>query len=66
MITTDLAWWERERLFTPKDKEAIERARRSRWEDIKVDWAETEVGREEVRSIALREYHRAEGKAGML
>lgn len=34
-----------ERLYTPKDKEAIAKARSLDWTEIDEDWAETEAGR---------------------
>ena len=60
-----MPWWDREKLFTQKDKEAIEKAKASRWEDIDEDWAETEAGRDELHSIIMRKYHRDEYRAGM-
>lgn len=61
-----MPWWERKKLFTQKDKEAIARAQASCWEDIDEDWAETEAGRYEIHSIIMRKYHRDEYRAGIL
>lgn len=60
-----MPWWEREKLLTETDKIAIDRARRSSWEDISEDWAETEAGQYEVHCIMTRKYHRDEFSAGM-
>lgn len=61
-----IPWWEREKMYTEKDKDAIERAECSRWEDIDENWAETEVGRYEVHDIKMRKCHYDEYRAGML
>lgn len=66
MNAATLPWWEREKLFTQKDKEAIAKAKASRWEDIDENWAETEAGRCEIHSIIMRKYHYDEYKAGIL
>lgn len=55
-----MEWYEIEKLFTKKDREAIERAHRSGWEDIDEDWAETVYGWNEVHSIKMAKYHREE------
>lgn len=60
-----IPWWEREKMLTAKDKEAIYKAKHSYSEDIKEDWAETEVGKYEVRQICKHNYHREEFMAGM-
>lgn len=65
MSVEKLPWWEREKLLTPKDKEAIQRAIYTRWEDIDENDAETEAGRYELRTIALRKYHNDEFKSGI-
>lgn len=61
-----LPWWEREKLLTAKDKEAIQKAINSHYGDIDESWAETEIGKEELRKIARRKYHDEEFLAGML
>lgn len=61
-----LPWWEREKLFTAKDKEAIQRAIYASWEEIEEDWADTEAGRLELDWIRSRKMHRDEFNAGML
>ena len=66
MNVAALPWWEREKLFTQKDKEAIQRAKNSCWEDIDENWAETEAGQIEIHSIVMRKYHYDEYRAGML
>ncbi len=58
-------WWEKEKLLTHKDKEAIQKAIQSYYGDIDENWAETELGREELRKIARRKYHDEEWLAGM-
>lgn len=65
MDVAQMQWWEREKLLTPKDKEAIDKAKHSCWEEIEEDWAETEAGRYEIHSIMMRKYHRDEHLAGM-
>lgn len=37
-----MPWWEREKLLTPKDKEAIQKAIQTYYADIDENWAETE------------------------
>lgn len=59
-------WWEEERLLSPKDKEAIAKAKAQRWEDIDENTAETEVGRRWLHDIAMRKYHTDEFNADML
>jgi hypothetical protein len=61
----NLPWWEREKLLTEKDKQAIQRAIYSNWEDIDESWAETEAGKNELHSIIMRKYHQEEFKAGI-
>ena len=61
-----MPWWEREKLLTAKDKEAIQRAIYARWEDIDASWAETEAGRYELDYIRSRKLHHAEAMVGML
>ena len=65
-VQITIPWWEREKLYTKKDKEAIERAQRSDWTDIDLGWAETEYGRYELERIISDKYHREEFKAGIL
>ena len=66
MSCADMTWWEREKLLTPKDREAIQKAIYARWEDIDENSAETDAGREEIHRIRTRKYHDAEFSAGML
>ena len=69
MMTTDVSkmpWWEREKLLTEKDKEAIVKAKGQYFGDIDENSAETEAGRYELHSIFMRKYHRDEYLAGML
>lgn len=65
MKVAQMPWWEREKLLTDKDKQAIEKAKQSCWEEIKEDWAETEAGRYEIHSIVSRKYHYDELQAGL-
>lgn len=65
MSVASMPWWEREKLFTQKDKEAIKKAIQSYYADIDESWAETEAGRCELRSIIRRKYHHEEFVAGM-
>lgn len=62
---SNLPWWEREKLLTTKDKKAIQKAIQSYYADIDENWAETELGREELRKIARRKYRDEEWLAGM-
>ena len=64
-MTAIIQWWEREKLFTQKDKEAISRARRLDWDEISEDWAETEAGRQELHHLIVSKYHREEAMAEM-
>lgn len=61
-----LQWWEREKLLTEKDREAIQKAMYTRWEDIDENAAETEAGKYEIQSIRSRKRHNDEWLAGML
>ena len=62
-----MPWWEREKLLTPKDKEAIRKAKScSDWTEIDENSAETEAGRYELHDIIMRKYHREEFRVGML
>lgn len=61
-----LQWWERVKLFTAKDYEAIRRARETPWEEIDPDWAETEAGRYEVDSIRRDKMFYDEFQSGIL
>lgn len=61
-----MPWWEREQLLTDKDRQAIQRAIYSRWEDINENWAETEEGRYEVHRITMNKMHFQESLAEML
>lgn len=62
----NLPWAEREKLLTAADRQAIQRAIYTRWEDIEESWAETEAGRFEIHRIVMRKYHDEEFKAGMI
>lgn len=52
--------------LTQKDLEAIARAKRSCWEDIDENWAETDEGKAAVHSIEMRKYFRDEANAGLI
>ena len=65
MDPAHLPWWEREKLLTDKDRQAIRKAIQSYYADIDENWAETELGREELRKIAGRKYRQEEWLAGM-
>lgn len=52
--------------MTEKDKQLIEKARRSYWADINEDEADTEEAREILHRIAVDRYHYEEYKCGML
>ena len=60
-----LPLWEREKLFTDRDRQAIQRAINSSWTEIDLSWAETEAGRCELKSITSRKYHNDEFLAGI-
>lgn len=59
-------WRERERLLTPKDKEAISVAKKLDWTEIDEDSAESDSGKYEVHSIIMRKYHQEEHRSQML
>lgn len=61
-----MPWWERKKLLTDKDREAIQKAINSRWTEIEEDWAETEAGKNELHSIKMRKFHHEEFLAGIL
>lgn len=65
MKSSTLPWWEREKLLTEKDKQAIERAIQSYYADIDESWAETDLGREELMRIARTKYRSEEWLAGI-
>ena len=65
MNAAELPWWEREKLLTERDKQAIQRAIHSHYADIDENWAETELGREELRKIVRRKFRDEEWLAGM-
>jgi len=60
-----MQWWERQQLLTDQDREAIERARDLDWSEIDEDWAETELGRQELHNIIISKYHDEEFGAGI-
>ena len=62
----DMPWWEREKLLTAKDKDAVQRAIYAAWEEIDTDWAETDAGRYELDRIRSSKMHRDEYAAGLL
>jgi len=61
-----LMWWEREKLLTEKDREAILQAKDLPWPEIDEEAAETEAGRYELHQVAIRKYHNEEFHAGIL
>lgn len=61
-----LYWWEIEKLLTPKDKEAIAKAKSQHYGNINEDDAETDLGRQELHRIILEKYHNEEASAGMI
>lgn len=65
MNPAHLPWWEREKLLTDKDKQAIQKAVNLHYADIDENEAETEAGRYELHSIVMRKYHNEEFKAGI-
>ena len=65
MNPANLPWWEREKLLTEKDKQAIAKAKETPWEEIDENWAETPLGKKWVHDIATTKYHREEYAAGM-
>lgn len=66
MTPAQLHWWEREKLLTEKDKQAIQKAIHSHYADIDESDAETEAGRYELHAIIMRKYHNEEFMAGLL
>ena len=65
MSAAALPWWEREKLLTPKDKQAIQKAVNLHYADIDENEAETEAGRYELHSIIMRKFRDEEWLAGM-
>lgn len=63
---TKLPWYEREKLYTDKDREAIKKAKKCFSYEIDINWAESEVGRYELQQLINSKYHREEYKSGML
>lgn len=59
-------WWERERLLTDKDWEAIDKALGQYYADIDEESAEMIHGREILHEIIMRKYHAEEFSAGIL
>lgn len=53
-------------MMTAHDLELVESSRHLRWEDIDPDAAETEEGKETLRGMIARKYHREEHKNGIL
>ena len=64
MRASEMPWWEREKLLTRTDREAIGKARECDWTEIDEDWAETEAGRYELHNIIVSKYHYDEYKSG--
>ena len=62
----NLPWWEREKLLTERDRQAIQLAIHTYYADIDEGWAETEAGKNELHSIIMRKYHQEEFKAGIV
>ena len=60
-----LPWWERERMLTDKDRDAIHTARCLDWTEINPDSAETIAGKIEIKNILTTKYHREETSAGI-
>lgn len=63
---TAMPWYERAVLLTDKDKEAIKKAKDGFWYEIDINWAESEVGRQELQSLINAKHHRDEYRSGML
>ena len=63
---SELPWYERALLLTDKDKEAIKRAKSCFSYEIDINWAESEIGRQELQNLINTKYHREEYKSGML
>ncbi len=53
-------------MLTEHDKQLVESSRHMRWEDIDPDAAETEEGRETLRGMIARKYHREEYRMGVI
>ena len=62
----NIPWWEREKLPTEKDREAIEKAKKCFWYEIDPNWAESGIGRFELRQLSAQKYHREEMSADMI
>ena len=66
MSPATMPWWEREKLLTAKDRDAIQRAIYADWTDIDESAAETEAGKYELHSIKMRKFHQEEFSARIL
>ena len=64
MSAAALPWWEREKLLTDKDKQAIRKAVNLHYAEIDENEAETEAGRYELHSIVMRKFRNEEWLAG--
>ena len=60
-----LMWWDKEKLYTPRDRAAIQRARETYYGDIDEAWAETDAGRYALLDIKVKKYHDEEFAAGI-
>lgn len=58
-------WWEEEKLLTQKDRDAIAKAKTQDFGEIDENSAETDIGRKQLRRIALKKYHYEEFFAGL-
>lgn len=66
MDVSKMPWWEREKLLTDKDKDAIAKARGQHYGDIDEGAAETDAGRYELHALVMRKYRREESLADQL
>jgi len=62
---TALPWWEREKMLSPTDRAALDRAKPLPWTEIREDWAETPAGRYELHLLIGRKMHRDEAAVDM-
>ena len=66
MSLSEKPWWEREKMLSEKDREAIQRAVYADWTDIDESSAETEAGKNELHRIKMTKLHNEEFKAKIL
>jgi len=62
----NLFWWDQEKLYTDKDRDAFAIAKRQGWPDIDPGTAETDAGRYHLEDMIITKYHNEEHRCGIL